>query len=440
MADKQITHPIGLLPSWANDLNLTDPPEAWDGTPTKVEPGAGKRDAGYLPEENPTAQHVNQKFNELGRWIQYLSTVQPMNWINVGQAPSGSALQWFTSITYDEGIAAWVLGGGAGLHTLSRDSATFSATVASGTAQTADWSASKRPLDAPVHGGARSIFGTSADLASPNVSELSGLITAPAWTNAAVPHGTAQAHTSKGAWDRINSLWIVAGVEDTGGGANTVVFWNSVTPVVAFAKTTPPNVNSTDVVDMVHGEDGAGGALNVAIGNGTAPAIDVWTSTDGVTWGRSTPTGLNAGEDARALMWDPLRLVFVLTTQNHVYTSTDGIAYTNISSGTPLLGTFRFRVLTSDGGGVYIASQEGIVPVLRFSIDGGATWRFLNAPPSETLPWPVHAVAYSRYLKRFGMTVVDSPGAPAGKGNFAVSLAVGDTIFTPLGILTPTVT
>ena len=49
MADKALLRPIGLEPSWANDVAINDPGESWDATDTKIEPGAGKRDDGWLP-------------------------------------------------------------------------------------------------------------------------------------------------------------------------------------------------------------------------------------------------------------------------------------------------------------------------------------------------------------------------------------------------------
>ena len=79
MADKQNTMPLVPIPAWANDDLINDPGEPWDSTDTKVEPGSGKRDDGFLPEENPPAQHVNKLFHEIGTWLQYFSTIQVQN-------------------------------------------------------------------------------------------------------------------------------------------------------------------------------------------------------------------------------------------------------------------------------------------------------------------------------------------------------------------------
>ncbi|KKN75997.1 hypothetical protein LCGC14_0375540 [marine sediment metagenome] len=57
-------------PVWATDLNYTSPPKA--GTPTKSDPGAGKRVEGWLPEEQPPPQEFNHDENARGQWLQYL--------------------------------------------------------------------------------------------------------------------------------------------------------------------------------------------------------------------------------------------------------------------------------------------------------------------------------------------------------------------------------
>ena len=57
-------------PTWATDLNYTSPPQA--GTPTKSDPGAGKRVEGFLPEEQPSPQETNFDMNARGQWLEYL--------------------------------------------------------------------------------------------------------------------------------------------------------------------------------------------------------------------------------------------------------------------------------------------------------------------------------------------------------------------------------
>lgn len=434
MADKQVTYPIGLIPSWANDENINDPGEAWDATPTKVEPGAGKRDDGYLPGENPTAQHLNHKFNEIGKWIQYFSTMQVMNWFDIGLVTDGITPVTAESMVYDEGIASWIFGGRGDDFTNSRDGWNFAATFSSGVPKTWEWGASKIPGDAPVHTGARSLFGSTANQATAQVVEFSG-----SFASQNLPH-VGQARTNWCVWDRVNQLWLIAGVEDAAGTPATA-FWHDTTPISGFTKVSPTMINSLDIVHMAHGVNVAGGGpLNVAVGDGAAPNFDVVTSTNGTTWTAATPTGIVTGEEARSIMYDPAREVWVLLTDKSCYTSTNGTAWSNVATLTT--GSFQYRCLASDGGGLYVAANEFGSPVaIRYSNDGGVTWRVVPVPPSETgTTDPIHNVVYSRVAACFGIVWLDNPPTPVNSGNFARSLAIGETINEVDGVSIPKAT
>ena len=420
MADKQINMPLLPFPSWANDTNMNDPGKPWDATPTKVEPGSGKRDDGFLPEENPDAQHVNQLLNEIGRWVQYLSTIQVMNWFDAGLIGTVASNTGECHV-YDEGLGAWLFGGRADSFTSSRDGWTFAATFNSGQGFTWERCATKRPNDLPTHTGGNTLFTSHSIVAAVVVVAFEG----GGFVSQTLPHvGTAIADQCD--WDRINQRWIVAGREDMGG-SPTNVFWYDGTPLAGFAKTTPvaaPN-GTNEIIDLTHGEDGSGGALNVAVGAGVAPNFDVWTSTDGITWSPATPTGITAGEDARAIMWCQARQIFVLTTNDSVYTSTNGTAWSQVAtySGGP---DFQFRALDNDGGGLWVAASDFSPTGIFYSYDGGVNWRFVAVPPAENGSTdPIHDVRYSRAQGRFGAMWIDNP--PVTQGNFVLSLAVGET-------------
>jgi hypothetical protein len=423
MADKQINMPLLPFPSWANDDDFVDPPEVWDGTATKVEPGNGKRDDGWLPEENPAAQHLNQLLNEVGKWVQYMSTIQPMNWFDSGLIGGGN--ETGESLVYDEGVASWIWGGRADTFTSSRDGQTFSGPFASGTAQTYEGAATKRPDDAPTHTGARSLFiprGAATDIAV----EFTGAFAAQ------VCPGSGLQQLDWCIWDRINQLWIIGGREDVAGTPATV-FWTDATPISGFTNNTAGvAANSVEVIHMCHGEDGAGGALNVAVGDGVSPNFDVWTSTNGTTWVAATPSGITAGEDARSIMWCPKRSLFVLLTNDSCYTSTNGTAWSQVSTY-PGGNEFQFRCVATDEGGLWVAAYD-FIPGIVFSYDGGATWRFVPVPPAENGTDPIHNIFYSRAAGRFGITWVDNPPTPVNSANFAMSLAVGETPYLADGV------
>lgn len=432
MADKRINMPLVPVPSWSNDDLINDPGEPWDGTATKVDPGSGKRDDGYLPEENPTAQELNQLLHELGTWIQYLSTIQVNNWQHLGSMPSANSTG--EALTFDEGIASWLWGGRSDTIDGSRDSQTFATSGSTGVAaQTWHWAASKRPGDTPTHTGPNTIMGTYSNLATNVVAEfLTG-----GWTGFTLPAvNTARANGA--VWDVQNSLWLVAGVEDTAG-TPTTVFWYSVTPIVSFTKVAvTQGAVSLDIVDIAHGEDVSGGPLTVAIGDGTP--FDVWTSTNGTAWSTAVPSGITAGQVAKAIMWDPARSQFVMTTADEVYTSTNGTTWTKVATISP--NAFQVRFLDNDEGGLYIAADDFGEPTsIRYSVDGGASWRRVAVPPSETgsTDGPKN-IAYSRYAKRFMMTFWDG-AVPTSASDASVSLSVGETILEADGtISTPRVT
>jgi hypothetical protein len=58
-------------PLWGTDANLNDPGEDWDGTPTRVTPSSGEREAGFLPGTAPAAQVHNFLFGNHGDWLNY---------------------------------------------------------------------------------------------------------------------------------------------------------------------------------------------------------------------------------------------------------------------------------------------------------------------------------------------------------------------------------
>lgn len=422
MALKKLSAPIGLIPSWANNDDLVDPPEVWDGTPSKVEPGAGKRDLGWNPKEKPEAQHLSKLISELGQWVQYLSTIQVMNWFDSGLI--GGANSTGEALTYDEGIQSWLFGGRADTLENSRDGWTFF-TFASGTGQTWETAVSKPPEDTPVHTGARTLFIPRGSLATHNVIEFSG-----GFATEILPSAFAFSNSDTAIWDGINSLWIIGGDDDSGGTPFTV-FWTDATPISGFTKQTPAAAaTSTGIVDMCHGEDGSGGALNLALGNFQGGSFDVYTSTNGTTWSPATPTGINAGEDARSCMYDKARGVFVLLTNKGCYTSTNGTSWTNVSG--VIGGEFQFRCVANDGGAIYVtASDFGEPTGIRYSNDGGVTWRFIPVPPSENGSTdPIHAIHYAKSAGRFGLTWVDGPPTPTASANFSMSLAVGENPYS----------
>ena len=60
------------VPTWATDASFDDPGEDWDTEPNKVDPGAGKRADGWLPNEVVPADFLNHEQNAYGAWFTWL--------------------------------------------------------------------------------------------------------------------------------------------------------------------------------------------------------------------------------------------------------------------------------------------------------------------------------------------------------------------------------
>jgi hypothetical protein len=63
--------PTGTPPTWATNSTYSGTGEAWESTPTRVTPSAGKIQNGFEPEEKPSAQTTNDRLGKLGDWITY---------------------------------------------------------------------------------------------------------------------------------------------------------------------------------------------------------------------------------------------------------------------------------------------------------------------------------------------------------------------------------
>ena len=424
MANKKINQP-SIVTSWSNDLNLNDPGQPWDATPTKVLPGAGKRDDGWLPEEKPAAQHTNQLFHEIGQWIQYFSNKQPQNWPS--KVTSFSVQHSANAVLWDEGDFAWISGGGflvpGAITTVERAAADsdFVALAGGGTAGWFTWGATKKPAEVPTHVGRNTIFG---DNGSATITEL---LTAGA-TNFVIPGVAPSTHHAM--WDTANQLWIVGGI------ANAVpAFWSSATPVAAFALVTPTATNS-NVVEMLATDPNTG--FSVAIGDGAA--FDVWTSADGLAWAETATAGITATETAKGIVWDESQSLFVMTTDKGCYTTADGVTFTKLVTFTT--GSFALLCLATDGGGLLVSGEDGATTrTLRYSDDGGTTWRkyALDAAGGGLGTWQPSWVGYSRGRGKF----VIAFGSDADNGDDGVlfySISVATTPHEIDSITLPTVT
>lgn len=65
-----VTRPT-TIPSWSTDANYPAGSDPWSATPTRVEPDAGDKAAGFDPGEKPPAQWFNWLLGVLANWVAY---------------------------------------------------------------------------------------------------------------------------------------------------------------------------------------------------------------------------------------------------------------------------------------------------------------------------------------------------------------------------------
>lgn len=424
MADKQVVRPQNI-PSWANDALINDPGETWDGTPTKTDPGNGKRDDGWLPKEKPPAQHRNYLDNEIGRWVQYFSNMQAMHWFpggQVGEVTTAGQINSASGLGYDEGSGAIIAVGRitsiAGEVSISTDGHTWTAIAGAPLASVNfDYVATKHPDFAPTHLSVNALISSATN--AQTVEILGGGL-----TGFAAP-GVGSVNVAMQAWDEGNSQWIVVGGEDQAVTPLPAI-WTDGTPMAGLTQRASAAVNSSRAELLAINRSG----LSVVIGDGTAPNFDIWTSPDAITFTQVAPVGIGAGESARSMIWDDARGLFVLLTERTTYTSTDGVNWTQ--TGTFTGGAAHaVRCFASDGGGLYIAGTTG-GPAVRYSSDGGVTWRITLVPHDYDQTGgagassdPVTRIVYCQAVKRFIYSI--APPSGTYYGFLGLSLAVGDS-------------
>lgn len=60
--------------TWATNANHAAGSDPWSGQPSKVEPSAGEKQVGFVPNMKPPAEWLNWLLNNFGAWLAYLAT------------------------------------------------------------------------------------------------------------------------------------------------------------------------------------------------------------------------------------------------------------------------------------------------------------------------------------------------------------------------------
>lgn len=351
------------LPTWAEDATFVAPLTDWDGEPTKLEPLAGQKASGHVPDEPIDAQIVNHEQCMMARWIRHLSNVQLRNWQpRGGLAGVSPTITTVNVLAYDEhnGWPQILLLGtspSAAAPALSTNDGQHWVSIGSGiTGTNFGWRAgmyvSGDGIDRWI------IVGDDGAVAS----RVRGLnIGAGSWTmhGAGVPladlkgiaHGPGEAHP------------VVVVGDAVGFGTVATCSAGMVWSIRSIPLTTP--------------------ALTCcAWGNGTYVALGISgaciSSTDGITWTARTVPGTPG--DFRSVTFSSGRFC-ALDDSRQIYLSPDGITWT-LSVTAPLfgwVGTPSARLAQGDANTV-IAYESvpqpitGIALVGWLSVDGGATW------------------------------------------------------------------
>lgn len=361
--------PLGLLPSWATDLNYAAGP-AWGGTPTKVEPGAGRRATGLAPNERPPAQHWNQNLNQLGNWVDYFDAMQAQNWNRRVKA----VLQTNGAVSYDpradSGRGRWFAvgsnGAGSKYIEISSDGLEWLALGGIGGGDT-DLSA---VASSTTHAGGLTIMGGNGGANADRIYEYKN----GAWTD----HDLAGISplVSVIFWAEEIAMFLIGGRAE--GVAN---IWTTTDGVTYTDRTVPDTSTSvtSGVIGIAGGLLASGSNLYVAISQDIgvpAEAGASWTSPDGITWTLRDLTSPAILEPVSIAFSKEEKAFLILTAAGRVYRSTDGINWALI---TDTAQPFQVNCLACKGS-LWIALGGAQSGEFRYTLGSdNVKWRRFSA-------------------------------------------------------------
>lgn len=345
-------------PTWATDANYSSGVDS--GTPTRVDPGAGYRGQGFLPNEEVPAPVVNHALGVHGDWLQYLADIDWLNWQVINASN-------FTSDTLN-------VGSPVAMGKRSTEAAAFSDGL----------------LAAPTDGNGVIYSGDGINwgksnplsyLASDQVKAIFYSTIASLW----ILPGAAGSTTKIQTVNNMGGTWVAR--TDPGSdftrraiteGAGIIVmcrggggFLTSTNGTTWTERTHPATVKDLWGVCYGAGKFVAVGGL---AGSPFTPVV--LTSTDGITW-TDQSSGLPAGYVAGGkrlvdVAYDSTLSLFVAVgASGAVCTSPDGVTWTDKTPAS-YSGNF-FRSVVTDGGTIYVCTGNGNKILIR-STDGGGTW------------------------------------------------------------------
>lgn len=342
----------------------------FDGGSTELEPSATLRANGWIPGTRPSPQHLNHVLqSEIGAWLRDILK----GWIKSFGKPtvleSGApGIMLANAIAFgpqsDGGLGRWFVVGSDPTVTgviSSSDGYVWKVetTVSSG--------AVGPPSDICCHPSSDQVVTISNAVGALRVYRRN---TSAVWSDNAGPSG-------KTTFNRViyspTFGGYLIGSKKT---ADNKPFIDTSTDAVTWTERTLTGAAAT--AELHHIADS--GSKIVAIDNAGSGTLKGWTSTNGTSWTEITSPSTLASQisgTVRALAYDSVLGVFVLTTSTHVYTSTDGTTWTSVST---TAGDFVAspRCLVCEGG-VFV-SASGTTDAIKYSIDAGVTWESAPRP------------------------------------------------------------
>lgn len=350
---------------WATDEDYSAPGQAWNGEPTKVDPGSARRAIGYEPSQRPPAEWINYQLRACGEWATYQDAIEVLNWERPpGTFPTSFRLMSLLATDYagGEGVL-WAVG----YHTGTNASVIYRSYDGGYTWETAETlpGSSNTAFDADTSG--------SVILAVSNTTaRILRMASGAAWTAANIGSMSAFYCVT---WDPYREKFWCGGYNTSQANPRVVELPTAGTLASAIVRTLTGSANSKCPKAIA-----CGPRAIVAVPLDEA-GPDYWTSTTGAagTWTLRTSAPAST---CKGIAWDAAMDRFVWLTDEDVYVSDDGITWTTLATG---VATWYHLDTDPQGclavrGLCMVAIREAGTSTYQamVSLDGGETWRSIG--------------------------------------------------------------
>lgn len=354
----------GTLPEWATDETGI------------VEPDAGLKATGWVPDQRPPAQYFNWFKNLVYKWISWFDTEQDSVISAAGLTPDGSSGQLAEAI-FRQGWLNFLKF--AIMNTPTDDPQVTDAIwgVSYNASSQAYIAAGEGSIWVTGAAGAGWIGGSWAQYSAGGGYSDNFLAVASSPTVTVIVGENGEIQTTGGAGSPSQtSPATPGGANDLNGvaysptlgmfcavGENGKIY-TSTTPTTAWTSRTAGSSYTGDFNAIAW--DAANSGF-IAVGD----SAEIQTSSDGITWVRRS-TG--PGPDLTSIAVDGVYAVAGFSTGTDVYVRTVG----SLTSWSTVAVSYH-KYVTSANGIFIVQTGSGSGSGFRFSLDGGATWEFFSS-------------------------------------------------------------